>query len=272
LWNQTPQAHYGSFPGAIPQLYNPPESNYWRPGTTITKLTDWGLPTGIGDYAPGPVNYLYGFPNYAPVPELVDAYGVSIHKKYSVEARRLVVEPSMLRVTFDDITQTLAASSTASVHVPASGQKLAALENAQFKLQFELEKYENLIQNGISDRESERTLLQFASTGQGLTAGKFIDLTDGAFSIFSTLYQALYGRDAHPFECTESVVREVGRRLVELNREFRRKIANIKRRLFQNRSSYCGLSWSRRFWFLLHGSHPPKTEGCQSFGYAIVAV
>ncbi|MGB6687092.1 MAG: hypothetical protein WBE76_04550 [Terracidiphilus sp.] len=29
---------------------------------------------------------------------------------------------------------------------------------------------------------------------------------------------------------------------------------------------FCGLSWSRRFWFLLHGSHLPKTERCPAFG------
>jgi hypothetical protein len=42
------------------------------------------------------------------------------------------------------------------------------------------------------------------------------------------------------------------------------------------RPNFCGLNWSRRIWFLLHGSHPPKTEvwpnTWQGFGYAIVAV
>ena len=46
----------------------------------------------------------------------------------------------------------------------------------------------------------------------------------------------------------------------------------IKRILYQTESRFCGLSWSRRFWFLLHGSHPPKTEAwpltCQVFGCA----
>jgi hypothetical protein len=38
------------------------------------------------------------------------------------------------------------------------------------------------------------------------------------------------------------------------------------------RPSYRGFSWSRRTWFLLHGSHPPKTEGCLAFGYAVIAI
>jgi hypothetical protein len=35
---------------------------------------------------------------------------------------------------------------------------------------------------------------------------------------------------------------------------------------------FCGVTWSRRVWFLLHGSHPPKPETwmtqCQAFGCA----
>jgi len=50
------------------------------------------------------------------------------------------------------------------------------------------------------------------------------------------------------------------------------RVQRIKRILHQRESRFCGLSWSRRFWFLLHGSHPPKTEAwpltCQAFGCA----
>lgn len=46
----------------------------------------------------------------------------------------------------------------------------------------------------------------------------------------------------------------------------------IKRLLRRPTSRFCGISWSRRFWFLLHGSHPPKTESwpvlSQEFGCA----
>ncbi len=57
------------------------------------------------------------------------------------------------------------------------------------------------------------------------------------------------------------------------------RVRNLLRRVFariskvlkakrQSKPRFCGLSWSRRLWFLLHGSHPPKTECCQAFGCA----
>jgi hypothetical protein len=45
-----------------------------------------------------------------------------------------------------------------------------------------------------------------------------------------------------------------------LLRRFSRDLQVIKRILRQATARFCGFSWTRRFWFLLHGSHPPKTE------------
>jgi hypothetical protein len=173
---------------------------------------------------------------------------------------------------FGEVYKALAGASTPSANVPASGQKLAALENAKFKLQLELDKYKSLILNGIADREAQSTAGVFASDYRCLTAGKFVDLTDGAFSEASALYQIFYGRDPHSFECAGAVFRAVGRKLAELSREVRNRIGIVKQRLAQTRSRYCGLSWSRRFWYLMHGSHPPKTEGCLAFGYAASSI
>ena len=36
------------------------------------------------------------------------------------------------------------------------------------------------------------------------------------------------------------------------------KILSLKRKLCCVVGRFCGLSWTRRFWLLLHGSHPPK--------------
>ncbi len=51
-----------------------------------------------------------------------------------------------------------------------------------------------------------------------------------------------------------------------------RGIQVVKQVLYQASPRFCGLSWSRRLWFLLHGSHPPKPESwfaeCQEFGRA----
>lgn len=58
----------------------------------------------------------------------------------------------------------------------------------------------------------------------------------------------------------------------DLLQRISRKIKAIKRILCQRESRFCAVNWSRRFWFLLHGSHPPKTEAwpftCQVFGCA----
>lgn len=46
----------------------------------------------------------------------------------------------------------------------------------------------------------------------------------------------------------------------ELLRKITRKIQALKKILHNEIANFCGLSWSRRLWFLLHGSHPPKLE------------
>lgn len=46
----------------------------------------------------------------------------------------------------------------------------------------------------------------------------------------------------------------------ELLRNITRKIQALKKILHKKIANFCGLSWSRRLWFLLHGSHPPKLE------------
>lgn len=47
---------------------------------------------------------------------------------------------------------------------------------------------------------------------------------------------------------------------------------NIARRLVHRAArAFCGISWARRLWHLLHGSHPPKSESmapCQALGCA----
>jgi hypothetical protein len=34
----------------------------------------------------------------------------------------------------------------------------------------------------------------------------------------------------------------------------------VKENFFRSMTRFCGLGWSRRMWFLLHGSHPPKAS------------
>ena len=74
-----------------------------------------------------------------------------------------------------------------------------------------------------------------------------------------------YGPQTEALLCFLKSIRKACKRLWETAQE----IICI---LVQPESRFCGLSWSRRFWFLLHGSHPPKTEAwpltCQVFGCA----
>ena len=47
-------------------------------------------------------------------------------------------------------------------------------------------------------------------------------------------------------------------------RLLRQKRRSVKRSLFQSVPRFCSLGWSRRLWFLLHGSHPPKASASYS--------
>ncbi|MGB6687008.1 MAG: hypothetical protein WBE76_04110 [Terracidiphilus sp.] len=49
-----------------------------------------------------------------------------------------------------------------------------------------------------------------------------------------------------------------GAELRSLLQRITKKIQQIKQILYRLFKTFCGQSWSRRSWFLLHGSHPPK--------------
>jgi hypothetical protein len=51
-------------------------------------------------------------------------------------------------------------------------------------------------------------------------------------------------------------------------RRFLRRLRSTRRRVHRSIARFCALSWSRRLWYLLHGSHPPKSECRLAFGRA----
>ncbi len=51
-------------------------------------------------------------------------------------------------------------------------------------------------------------------------------------------------------------------------RRFLRCLRDTRRRVHISIARFCALSWSRRLWYLLHGSHPPKAECRLAFGCA----
>jgi hypothetical protein len=53
-----------------------------------------------------------------------------------------------------------------------------------------------------------------------------------------------------------------------LLRKLDRRILLVRRLVHRSLARFCAFSWSRRLWYLLHGSHPPKTECRPAFGCA----
>jgi hypothetical protein len=47
-----------------------------------------------------------------------------------------------------------------------------------------------------------------------------------------------------------------------------RKIVSILRALLtkRQRAVFCGITWQKRVWFLLHGSHPPRPDAISAIG------
>ena len=54
-------------------------------------------------------------------------------------------------------------------------------------------------------------------------------------------------------------------------RHFFQRLTQARKLVHRTERAFCGITWSRRFWHLLHGSHPPKSVGmasCQAVGRA----
>jgi len=59
-----------------------------------------------------------------------------------------------------------------------------------------------------------------------------------------------------------------GARAFRLLKQLFQRVQELKRILYRTYFRFCGLTWSRRVWFLLHGSHPPKPETWLTQGQA----
>jgi hypothetical protein len=52
-------------------------------------------------------------------------------------------------------------------------------------------------------------------------------------------------------------------------RHFFQRLTQARKSVHRTERTFCGISWTKRLWHLLHGSHPPKSEGmapCQALG------
>jgi hypothetical protein len=79
-----------------------------------------------------------------------------------------------------------------------------------------------------------------------------------------------YEAETRPFHVIYALRRLVKTR--QLKTRITLRIRVTRKALRQSLARFCGLSWMRRLWFLMHGSHPPKPESwsakCQEFGCA----
>jgi hypothetical protein len=138
-------------------------------------------------------------------------------------------------------------------HYAASGQYLNNLENL---LAFPKPIHEQLAIVPFSLAEYPYTSAVNRSTAQPLPAITFEVVMeqvseDVKYRIFTGYLRAR---------------RTVSR--AERLRRLIRRLLIVRRLVHRSVSRYCSLNWSRRLWFLLHGSHPPKAEGCPAFGCA----
>jgi len=91
---------------------------------------------------------------------------------------------------------------------------------------------------------------------------------DGPNLDFSQLYQAFSNTfaSAHPVEHRpeRNEVSQLLKGFLRSIRSLRQRLhvvhREVKKRLSRPIPRFCGLGWSRRLWFLLHGSHPPPAS------------
>jgi hypothetical protein len=146
----------------------------------------------------------------------------------------------------------------------ASGQYLAALENVRslWVPRLPVIRYESVFlrtKNFSLGKSSLRIVPSIAySFDQAAeiinrACGERPQVSDFLNSDFLNVESLVYSA----VEVTESLLRKLDRRILLVRRLVHRSLAR-----------FCAFSWSRRLWYLLHGSHPPKTECRPAFGCA----
>ena len=95
-------------------------------------------------------------------------------------------------------------------------------------------------------------------------------IPDGVSLSFDQLLEIFNQRSAFSYTAPIGLLRLLldGLRARNLLKRVFARIATILKANKPPKPSFCGLTWSRRLWFLLHGSHPPKTGSCIAFGCA----
>jgi hypothetical protein len=164
---------------------------------------------------------------------------------------------SLLSRYLDDIAKALPPTPTTSV-IPASGHCLQELEVARtnfMHLHGDLDHSLNVSPCGDSLREAVYSYVfgQHATEDwikPHLTSAQVLELIE--------VFRVNAPRSFQSVEVIRSALRK------QLERSFFRRLCHsiwlVKSSFVPRVSRFCAFGWSRRLWFLLHGSHPPKAS------------
>lgn len=141
----------------------------------------------------------------------------------------------------------------------ASGQYLAALES-----------FRSLWVPRLPVIRYESVSLRTKSFFFGKSSLRFVPSIAYSFDQAVEIVNRTCRERAHAFEWEEeqTIALSAVEQTERLFRKLDRRILLVRRLVHRTLARFCAFSWSRRLWFLLHGSHPPKTECRPAFGCA----
>jgi hypothetical protein len=167
------------------------------------------------------------------------------------------IDVSSISILSADLNRLLSVSQTNPY--AASGQYLAALESFRslWVPRLPLIRYESVV-------------IRTKSFSFGKSVLRIVPSIAYSFDQAVEIINRACRERVHAFECEDE--QTVALSAVELTtrlfRKLDRRILLVRRLVHRSLARFCAFSWSRRLWYLLHGSHPPKTECRPAFGCA----
>lgn len=156
-----------------------------------------------------------------------------------------------------------------SVLPNVSGRNLVRLQGARARL----DAFELTVDSFFTSFAGLNVFRYFESSDDGckLTSDEIL----GIFAANGQEPRLLFGNEildyilhCEKFERILKVLARYREEARDLRDRISAKILSLKRTLCCVAGRFCGLSWTRRFWFLIHGSHPPRAEHWQLISQA----
>ncbi len=160
-----------------------------------------------------------------------------------------------------------------SVLANVSGRNMVRLLRARR----DLDAFEVMAESVLKSWAELRVLNYFnrASAGREFTteeALRFCDAEGQAAGIPFDNEVLDYVLHCGQFEEAIEALARFRQEVLDVREQIDDKAVSLEKLLPRGASRFCGLSWTRRFWFLIHGSHPPRAErwqfNSQAFGCA----